>query len=296
MANTVKTTAKKNTAVDSKLCIRCNQVLPLGVFFPNKKWISQQYHDVWCKECAAKYCKDKAGVQQYFHDNNRVWKDTLWDAAGKRARYELSKDAEYLSPKTSQEKRQKIETEQTAQCAIAMMNLANYYTFIDNHESDLKAVGEMPDGEQNSTLEYNKKWNGFFTPEQIEALEAKYSSYEDDFVLDNANIRDYALKTVKASLNADIAEDRLRRGQITVSEYRDTLGVFDTLSKSSNFAACRRKPGEATGMGSLGEIILKMEIEGVLGGENPYHFPDDDVDAVTNDFRHTITAIGAQLK
>jgi len=51
----------------------------------------------------------------------------------------------------------------------------------------------------------------------------------------------------------------MRRGEISASEYKEAQRIFDDLSKSSNFAACRRKPGEASGMGSLGEIIMRLE-------------------------------------
>ncbi len=99
--------------------------------------------------------------------------------------------------------------------------------------------------------------------EQVEWMNEKYVQYSEDFVLDNINMQDYTRKVIKASLNADLAEDRMRRGQGTPDEYMKAQKIFDDLSKSSNFAACRRKPGESTGMGSLGEIILKLETQGL---------------------------------
>ena len=152
-----------------------------------------------------------------------------------------------------------------------------------------------PDSEDYMKLEYNKKWRGRFTRDQIQELEATYAQYEEDFVLDNENLRDYARKVAKASLNADIAEDRMRRGEGSASDYKEAQKIFDDLSKSSNFAACRRKPGESSGMGSLGEIILRLETQGYLD-ENPYTFPDDDVDKVIQAYRYTLTAIGMELR
>ena len=114
-------------------------------------------------------------------------------------------------------------------------------------------------------------------------------------MLDNVNMQDYTRKVIKASLNADLAEDRMRRGQGTPDEYAKAQKIFDDLSKSSNFAACRRKPGESAGMGSLGEIILKLETQGYLD-ENPYTFPDDDVDKVIQAYKYTIESIGMELR
>jgi hypothetical protein len=87
----------------------------------------------------------------------------------------------------------------------------------------------------------------------------------------------------------------MRRGQGTPDEYMKAQKIFDDLSKSSNFAACRRKPGESTGMGSLGEIILKLETQGYLD-ENPYTFPDDDIDKVIQAYKYTLESIGMDIR
>ena len=90
-------------------------------------------------------------------------------------------------------------------------------------------------------------------------------------------------------------DKKMRRGQITAKEYKEAQDIFDSLSKSSNFAACRRKPGETTGMGSLGEIILRLETQGYLD-ENPYTFPDDEVDKVIQAYKYTLQAVGMELR
>jgi len=132
------------------------------------------------------------------------------------------------------------------------MNLVAFYGYVENVGEDGEFIPEKQssDEDEKDKRSYNRKWGGYFSKEEIEALEDTYSQYEEDFVLDNVNIRDYARKVAKASLNADIAEDKMRRGQISASEYKEAQRIFDDLSKSSNFAACRRKPGEASGMGS----------------------------------------------
>ena len=172
------------------------------------------------------------------------------------------------------------------------MNIGQFYGYVENVGEDgvyvPKDKEEPPEPGKRS---YNRKWGGFFSEEEIEALEDIYAQYEEDFVLDNVNIRDYARKVAKASLNVDIAEDKMRRGQISANEYKEAQKIFDDLSKSSNFAACRRKPGEASGMGSLGEIIMRLEVSGALK-ENGFTFPEDDVDKIIRDFRHTLRSVG----
>lgn len=93
------------------------------------------------------------------------------------------------------------------------MNLTQVYGFVENIGDDGVSAPEeklIDDGAEKRS--YNRKWGGFFTKEEIETLEEIYAQYAEDFVLDNVNIKDYARKVAKASLNADIAEDKMRRG------------------------------------------------------------------------------------
>ena len=284
--------------VGSKLCIRCNRVLPFADFYPNKQWRVQSYRDAWCKDCVADHCHDLESQKEYCHDNNRRWEDSYYDSAMKKAQYVLATNAEYIDPKTSSKKRELIAGRTAARQFFSMMNMANFYCYVENIGEDrIPAPVEESKSDDSSAAQtkmtFNKKWRGYFTDEQIEALEDIYAQYEEDFVLDNVNIRDYARKVAKASLNADIAEDRMRRGEISAGDYKEAQKIFDDLSKSSNFAACRRKPGESSGLGSLGEIILRLETSGELNVQG-VTFEPDDIDKIIADFRHTLTAAGAE--
>lgn len=287
--------AKKKIA--SKLCIRCNRIMPLEKFSANKLWASQQYRDAWCTECAKKYCVDEETVRRYCYENNRKFKENAWEAAKKKAKYDLANNKVWLNPLTSPEDKKKEEDLATARSFLVLKNMAYAYEYEENlrvADSSDDAVAHEFTEEKNKPY-YDKVWQGWFTPEQVEWMEEKYAQYSEDFVLDNVNMQDYTRKVIKASLNADLAEDRMRRGQGTASDYKEAQKIFDDLSKSSNFAACRRKPGESAGMGSLGEIILKLETQGYLD-ENPYTFPDDDIDKVIQAYKYTLESIGMDIR
>ena len=100
------------------------------------------------------------------------------------------------------------------------------------------------------SFEYSKVWNGYYTQREIDYLDEYYAQLEEGFVLDNQNIRDYARKAAKASLDADIKYNRMRQGKASVAEWEKAQAIFDNLSKSANFAACKRKPGDMAGLGS----------------------------------------------
>ena len=286
---------KRKTA--AKLCVRCNRILPQEKFSANKLWASQQYRDAWCTECAKNFCTDEETVKRYCFENNRKFKEVAWEAAKKKATYDLNSNKVYLNPMTPPEKKKEEEALAQAKAFFSLKNNSYAYEYEENiHVADStrnEVVHEFTD-EKNKPY-YDKVWQGWFTPEQVEWMEEKYAQYSEDFVLDNVNMQDYTRKVIKASLNADLAEDRMRRGQGTPDEYMKAQKIFDDLSKSSNFAACRRKPGESTGMGSLGEIILKLETQGYLD-ENPYTVPDDDIDEVIKAYKYTLEAIGMEIR
>lgn len=282
--------------IASKLCIRCNRILPLEKFSTNKLWASQQYRDAWCTECTREFCVDEETVKQYCFQNNRKFKEKAWEAAKKKAAYDLANNKVWLNPLTPPERKEKEESLAIARAFLVIKNNAYAYEYEENlrvTDSTREQVVHEFSSEEEKPY-YDKVWRGWFTRDQVEMLDDIYAKYEEDFVLDNINIQDYARKVAKASLNADIAEDRMRRGQGTPTEYKEAQKIFDDLSKSSNFAACRRKPGESTGMGSLGEIILRLETQGYLD-ENPYTFPDDDIDKVIQAYQYTLEAVGMEL-
>lgn len=281
----------------NKLCVKCNRILPLDKFAVNKLWVSQQYRDAWCMECAKEFCVDKDTVKQYCFHNNRKFKESAWEAAKKKAAYDLNNNRVYLNPMSTKEQKEKEEALAYARAFLIIKNNAYAYEYEENiHVSDSsreKITHEFTTEEEKPV--YDTTWQGWFTPEQIKWLNEKYAQYSEDFVLDNVNMQDYARKVIKASLNADLAEDRMRRGQGSASDYKEAQKIFDDLSKSSNFAACRRKPGESAGLGSLGEIILRLETQGYLD-QNPYTFPDDDIDKIIQAYTYTLEAIGMELR
>lgn len=183
----------------------------------------------------------------------------------------------------------------TAQAFFSIMNLTNFYKYVDNcvtYPSTNPNSADIPsEAEERKRMEYSKKWHGYFTPEQIEILEETLEQYERDFDLSDVSLQDYAMKVTKASFHADQVYDLMRRGEATISEYKDAQRIFDDLSKSSNFAACKRKPGEQQGMGSLGEIILRIESTGKLNFEGDI-WPQDSVDAAIAEYRHALVAAG----
>lgn len=197
--------------------------------------------------------------------NNRRWSDAFWDAAVKKAKYTLANNAEFLKTRTKPERKRAIEDETICKAFFSMMNLENFYFFSDNigeegkykeYNSDsiegTMARDENGDFHDDGEMIFSREWNGMYTQREMDYLDDYYAKLEEGFVLDNQNIMDYARKAAKASLDADIKFNKMRQGLGTANDWKEAQAIFDNLSKSANFAACRRKPGDNAGMGALG--------------------------------------------
>lgn len=183
----------------------------------------------------------------------------------------MANDPVYLDASLPEERRRTAENRAIVRAFFSVMNLSNLYYYSPNmgedgenrpYSPDIQRDAETPAEEEKEKQIYSRTWNGYYTQREIDYLDDYYARLEEGFVLDNQNIQDYARKAAKASLDADIKYNRMRQGEAGVSEWEKAQAIFDNLSKSANFAACRRKPGDMAGLGSLGAIVAKIEQSG----------------------------------
>lgn len=293
---TIESRSKKGTppSRQTKLCLRCGRVKPLSDYYVNRDWAEQLGKDIWCKECVGR-CLTKDAIREYFWENHRVWAERIWEAAEKKATELASKNTTYQ--KASEERRALILEGLTCQqVPVIMQTRYKYFDPTKDGEtlsySEAKEKGTVIDesAERNIKL-YSEAFNGYFKPAELQYLETYYGSLEEDFDLDTENLRDYARKLSKASLLADKAQDDYAAGRCDFSVVKDALAQFDMLSKSANFAACKRKPGDSSGMGSWSELTYKLETSG-HPCTRKIEWEPDDVDRTIDEFRHILEAIG----
>lgn len=254
-------TKKKNEEVASKICLRCKETKKLSDFYQNRDWNAQAGHDAWCKECVTSYSVNRDTLKEYCWYNNRKWSDEYFEKSQKKARYTLSSDPTYVH--ASDAKKSKMMDQMTVRHFFQFMNLASQYIYSENMtdagdyvdydpESNAGALVRNQEDEPEE-MTYSHVWNGKFTQRELDYLDNYYAELEEGFVLDNKSIKDYARKVAKASLSVDIASSDYRKGKIQSKELKEALDMFDNLSKSANFAACKRRAGDQGGLGSFGE-------------------------------------------
>jgi len=294
MPEPIESKSKKSSIpTKTKTCQRCGKSHPLTDYYANKDWTEQGGRDAWCKDCFAR-CTTKDEVREYFWYNNREFSEKMWQSASAKAEASASKNATFLKLRDDQ----KIKVLEKMTCQQLPSLLIQHYSFVDNtmggklHSyEEAKAEGYIVEEAIDDDVKYHSsKFNGDFKKKELEYLEDYYSGLEQDFDLTDVNLRDIAKKLAKASLQYDKVQADFANGRCDISVVKDAMAQFDMLSKSGNFAACKRRPGDTSGLSSWSEIALKLEESG-HPCTRKIEWEEDDVDKTINDFRYLVESL-----
>ena len=255
----------------TKLCLKCNQIKPVAKFFSNRGWVENGCKDSWCKECIAKI-KTKDEMRKYFWENNREWKENVWENVLKQAELEASSSNVYQ--KSNGERRQLILEQIACPKLPAEMQKTQNYKFEDhskdvnaNNYDEAKEVGKIVEHDSSAAKDknlktYNDFFNGEFKPAEIEYLQSYYAGLEQDFDLSDTSLRDNAKKLAKSSLLVDKVQNDYMAGRCSLQDVKDAIAQYDLLAKTGNFAACKRKPGDKNTLNNFAELTLYCETHG----------------------------------
>ena len=256
----------------TKLCLHCNQSKPTAKYYANRNWVENGKKDAWCKECVAKI-RTKDEMRRYFWENNRMWKENVWETALKQAEIEATKSTVYQK---SNEDRRKVLLEAIA-CPImpTLMQMTQNYKFEDHskdvnvHDYDeAKESGKIVEFDSSRVKDkdvkvYNEFFNGEFKPAEIEHLERYYERLGEGFNFStDFTLEDNAKKLAKQSFIVDKMQNDFLAGRCSAQDVKDAMTLYDMLLKTGNFAACKRKPDEKSGLSSFAEITQYCETHG----------------------------------
>lgn len=294
MPEPIESKSKKSSVpTKTKTCQRCGKNHPLTDYYSNKDWTEQGGRDAWCKDCFSR-CTTKDEIREYFWYNNREFSEKMWQNASAKAEAAASNNATFLKLRDDQ----KIKVLEKMTCQQLPSLLVQYYSFVDNtmggklHSyEEAKAEGYIVEEAIDDDVKYHSsKFNGDFKKKELEYLEDYYSGLEQDFDLTDVNLRDIAKKLAKASLQYDKVQADFANGRCDISVVKDAMAQFDMLSKSGNFAACKRRPGDTSGLSSWSEIALRLEESG-HPCTRKIEWEEDDVDKTINDFRYIVESL-----
>lgn len=283
----------------TKMCTCCHQIRNLSDFYSNRDWTDQLGRDVWCKSCAGK-SKTKDDLRKYFWENNREWSERVWENAYKKAELAASKNAVFQ--KTTDERRASILDQLACQNVFRTMQVN--YKFVDNSKNvnvnsyeDAKEAGQIVDPSPKKAdpniKTYSPEFNGDFKPAELAFLETYYQGLDSDFELNDTSLRDNAKKLAKASLLVDKVQNDYMAGRCDFSVVKDAVAQFDLLMKTGNFAACKRKPGDKTGMSTWAETTLYCETNGHPCVKK-IQWEEDDVDKAIQHLDYIVASLRSE--
>lgn len=295
MVNTIESKSRKaEKDKPTKICPKCGQVRDLNKdFYSNKDWKQQLGKDKWCKQCVGKL-QTKDELREYFWENNREWNENLWDKAVKKAEELCSVKPAFQ--KMPEDRRKVFINSIACQQVPSLMSL--FYKFIDNAAGgsnsyqQAKENGEIVEEDLDDNIKtYSHKFNGYYNKHDLEYLENFYNQLDAKFPLEDIAAIDHAKKFVISGLVANKALEDYRAGRCDISAVKDANTIYDTYSKSGNYAPSKRKQTETNEINSFGEMVRYLETHG-HPCITPVKWEPDDVDMAIAELGHIVTAIG----
>lgn len=284
-------------APQTKLCARCNKVKPIAKFYKNRDWADEYGYDRWCRDCLAK-CKTREAMREYCWENHRHWDEKMWQAANKKAASEAANNIVYQKSGTER----RMELLETMTCAVLPTYFPMYYKYEDPTKisgaltyEEAKERGEIEEADDIERPEWSDEWYGEYTKRDLEWLNDYYerlkhdnqgAELEFDAYMEEA-VHNIAVQTlILKKLQMDY-----RSGRGSISDVKDAQTVLDMLTKSTNLAACKRKPKADQQALSVGEIALYLETHG-HPCTRKIEWEPDDVDKSIAELHHIVRAVG----
>ena len=272
MAYIISKPKKGKPPAQTKMCIHCGQTKPLSNFYSNKDWVENNGKDAWCKQCIAKI-NTKDEMRRYFWENNRMWKENVWENALKQAELQAAKSAVYQ--KSNDDRRQVLLESIACPIMPQLFKLTQNYKYEEhnkdantNNYDEAKENGQIvelePSRAKDKNLKvYNEFFNGEFKPAEIEHLTRYYNRLNEGFNFSSDfTLEDNAKKLAKQAFIVDKMQNDFLAGRCSAQDVKDAMSIYDMLLKTGNFAACKRKPGEKETMNNWAETTLYCETHG----------------------------------
>ena len=292
--------SKSKPPAQTKLCLHCNQSKPLSNYYANRGWIDNGKKDAWCKQCLAKI-RTKDEMRRYFWENNREWKENVWENALKQA--EIQAAASTVYQKSSDDRRQILLESIACPIMPTLMQMTQNYKFEDhskdvntNNYDEAKENGKIvefdPSKAKDKNLKvYNEFFNGEFKQTEIEHLTRYYERLGEGFNFStDFTLEDNAKKLAKQSFIVDKMQNDFLAGRCSAQDVKDAMSIYDMLLKTGNFAACKRKPDEKSGMSSFSELTQYCETHG-YPCTNMIVWDKDSVDEVIDSFNYIVESL-----
>jgi hypothetical protein len=216
----------------SPTCEKAGVEQPIGSFYNTNSTILPKYPV--CKKCLQKLINinDMQTIYKVLKEMDIPFIQSIWEIA-------LEKEPNNPFGKL-----------------ITMTNSLPQYRGMKWCDSVFEKQNNNEKRNENGTI-YSLEWCGTYSEKDLKYLDDYLESLQKDFKIVTRNHIDYARKIAKASLAMDKAyEDMLTSG--SESKYKTLKEIFDTLSKSAQFAESQRGINDVS-LGNFGVVFDKVE-------------------------------------
>ena len=282
----------------SKKCPLCGRNKKLSSYYSHRDYSKEKSRDPICKECSRSLASSKEGMMKYCNTTSRRFDEVLWKWAEDKITLKFKEDIEYNS--LSEDKKKKILNEKIVSAYFGQMNQVNWYAFVPDKSVDMKELkADLEDEEYDNTpvkkrkerKTYSAKWGGDFTSEEIIYLEDQYKKAQDQYDLKTGNDFEYAMNVAVAGLIVRKNRNGYLNGENGADKrYKEAVAIYDSLCTSSKFNQKTRSTNDTAGLGSLSEIVARLEQSGFL--QKKIIFDDDHIEKVNADLRHVLSSVG----
>ena len=293
-------TPRTKPAPQTKLCSKCGKVKPITNFTKNRDWDEEFGYDRWCKDCLTK-CATREAMAEYFWENHREWNEAMWESAKKKAESQAANNVVYQ--KSGFDRRATLL--EAMICAQLPRLFTVYYKYYDptKRSGALTYAEALERGEVEALAdeggtdkpEWSDEWYGEYTKRDLAWLNNYYEKLKHDNSGEELEFDAYMEEAVHNIAVQTLILKKLqmdyRSGRGSLSDVKDAQTVVDMLTKSTNLAACKRKPKNEQQMLSVGEIALYLETHG-HPCTRKIEWEPDDVDRSIAELHHIVRAVG----
>jgi hypothetical protein len=283
--------------ITSKECLICHKTKKVSNYYIHRDNKPGHGTDFTCKECNKKIVTNLEGLKKYCDLNSRHFVQDLYDLAHKTSTEKYVNDVEFNS--LSEEKRESFLFEKVKNIYFSRMGGTQYYSYLNTNEGqyneeimedNLEAIKEDSEPIKKEKKIYSSEWQGTYSRSQLDYLESYYFDTTNDFVITTRSHKDYVKKIAKASLAMDEAFDDMMQGTTGADKrYKENKTIFDSLSQSAKLSEKTRGQNDVAGLGSLSEIVMKLEQTGFL--QKKIEFEDDAISKINKDLRHILSSM-----
>ncbi|MBK5239805.1 hypothetical protein [Clostridium sp.] len=290
--------------ITSKSCVICHKNKAVKNYYIHRDNRQGYGLNNCCKECDNKTAINLEGIKTYCNNNSRVFSQNLYDVATKAVNVKYEHNTEFNS--LTEEKRESFLNIKIMKAYFSQQGQQQYYEYVKTDESDDFVEEDSEDGIKDDKEDldpikqgkekkvHSEKWSGTYTHSQIDWLDSYYADTCEDFSVVSRIHKDYAKKIAKASLAMDNAYNDLMNGISGADKrYKESKAIYDTLCVSAKFSEKTRSNNDVAGLGSLSEIVAKLEQTGFL--QKKITFEDDDIEKINADLRWVLSSVGGDL-